>query len=84
MTRDEISATLAEALGRIAPETDLTRIDRNGNLREEFDIDSMDFLNFVTALAERLSLDIPERDYRRLATFAAAEDYLAEKLGISG
>ncbi len=84
MTRDEISATLAEALGRIAPEADPSRIDRNANLREELDIDSMDFLNLVTALAERLGIDIPERDYRRLATLAAAEDYLAEKLGIAG
>ncbi len=84
MTRNDIAAAVAAALGRIAPETDPSRIDRNANLREEIDIDSMDFLNLVTSLAERFGIDIPERDYRRLATLAAAEDYLAEKLGVAG
>ncbi len=84
MTRNDIAATLAEALSRIAPETAASKIDRNADLREELDIDSVDFLNLVTALAERFGINIPERDYRRLATLAAAEDYLAEKLGAAG
>jgi hypothetical protein len=49
MTRDEITAALIDELGRIAPETDASRIDPNADLREELDIDSMDFLNLVTA-----------------------------------
>jgi acyl carrier protein len=83
VTRNEISAVLIDELGRIAPETDASRLDPNAELREELDIDSMDFLNLVTALCERLKIDIPEIDYPKLATFANAVDYLVQQLGIA-
>ena len=82
MTRDDITAVLIDELGRIAPETDASRIDPNAELREELDIDSMDFLNLVTALVEQLRIDIPEIDYSKLATFGRAVDYLAQRLGV--
>jgi acyl carrier protein len=80
MTRDDITAVLIDELGRIAPETDTTRLDPEAELREELDIDSMDFLNLVTALSERLEIEIPESDYPNLATFRRAIDYLALRL----
>ena len=80
MTRDDITAVLIDELGRIAPEIDASQLDPNADLREELDIDSMDFLNLVTALGERLRIDIPEIDYPNLATFAHAVDYLAQRL----
>ena len=79
MTRDELEKVLTETLGRIAPDIDVAEIDRDGDLREEFDIDSMDFLNLVTALGKRFSLPIPEEDYPRLGSFSAALAYLEEK-----
>jgi acyl carrier protein len=81
MTREEIAAVLIDELGRIAPEIDATRLDPDAELREELDIDSMDFLNLVTALADRLGIDIPKIDYPSLATLAHATDYLAQRLG---
>jgi acyl carrier protein len=66
MTRDDITAVLINELGRIAPEIDGTALDPDADLREELDIDSMDFLNLVTALKERLHIDIPEIDYSNL------------------
>ncbi len=81
MTRDDITAVLINELGRIAPEIDATGLDPDADLREEFDIDSMDFLNLVTALGERLQIDIPEIAYLNLATFGHAVDYLAQRLG---
>ena len=83
MTRDDITAVLIDELGRIAPETDASRLDPNAELREELDINSMDFLNLVTALTERLEIDIPEVDYPNLATFNHAVDYLAQRLAIA-
>ena len=83
MTRNDIAAILIDELGRIAPETDASQLDPNAELREELDIDSMDFLNLVTALSERLKIDIPEIDYPKLATFGHAVDYLAQKLGVA-
>jgi len=80
MTEAEIRALVLEQLGNIAPEADLSAIDPAAPLRDELDIDSMDFLNFVIALHERLKIDIPELDYPRLATIDGAVAYLAGKL----
>jgi len=82
MTRDEIRTIILDKLGRIAPEADLVQLDPDADLREDLDLDSMDFLNFVTALHERLKLDIPEADYPKLFTLGLAVDYLAEKIGV--
>jgi acyl carrier protein len=81
MTRDDITALLIDELGRIAPEIDATGLDSDADLREELDIDSMDFLNLVTALGERLQINIPEIDYPNLATFGHAIEYLTRRLG---
>jgi acyl carrier protein len=82
MTRDEIIAAVADELGKIAPEIDLDLIDGTADLREEFDIDSMDFLTFVTALHERMGIDIPEADYTKLETLDATVAYLETKLDV--
>ncbi len=79
MTPEEMRVILIEILGGIAPEADLSTLDPKADLREELDIDSLDFLNAVIALHERLKIDIPERDYRRLSTLAGAIEYLLEK-----
>ena len=83
MTRDDVTAVLIDELGRIAPEIDATELDPDADLREQLDIDSMDFLNLVTALHERLDLDIPEADYANLATFSRTVEYLTQKLGVA-
>ena len=56
-------------------------IDPAADLREAIDIDSMDFLNFVTAIHHRLGVDIPELDYPKLVTLDGAVAYLAAHLG---
>lgn len=81
MTKDEIRQIVIDGLGNIAPETDPAATDPSADVREALDIDSMDFLNFVIALHQRLRVDIPEADYPRLLTIAGATDYLAAKLG---
>jgi acyl carrier protein len=79
MTRYEIAAVLADELGRIAPEVPFDQVDRGESIREAFDIDSMDFLNLVTALHKRLGVDIPEADYDRLETIEGMIGYLATR-----
>jgi acyl carrier protein len=80
MTRDRIRDIVIEELRNIAPESDPAAIDPKAGVREELDIDSMDFLNFVIALHRRLDVDIPEADYAALQTIAGAIDYLQAKL----
>lgn len=80
MNANEIRTVVIAELGNIAPETDAGSIDPKADIRKALDIDSMDFLNFITALHEKLRVDIPEVDYPNLLTVAAAVDYLAAKI----
>jgi acyl carrier protein len=76
----DISAVLREELGNIAPEIDMNSVDPSADLREALDIDSMDFLNFMTAIHQRLGVNIPEIDYQKLMTLDGAVSYLKAKL----
>jgi acyl carrier protein len=80
MTREEIKILVVSELSRIAPETDPSALSETADLREELDIDSMDFLNFITALHARLGTPIPEADYAKLFTIGGAITYLLAKL----
>ena len=80
MTSEEIGKTVIEALTRIAPEIDPTSIEPRASFRDQLDLDSMDFLNLVLALHERLGIDIPETDYSQLSTLDGAIAYLAARL----
>lgn len=66
------------ALRDVAPEIDADAIDPDADLGEEFDIDSMDLLNIVVAIHKRTGIEIPERDYPKLATLNEAVAYLVE------
>jgi acyl carrier protein len=81
MNRNELRSVFLEELHRIAPELEEGELKSDRLLREQVDLDSMDWLNFLVALHERLAIDIPEADYRRLGTLDQALDYLGGKLG---
>jgi acyl carrier protein len=80
---DAALVALARLLRQIAPEADLTTVDPDARYQDELDLDSMDFLNLVTAVHEELGVDIPERDYPRLATVRGFVTYLADPLAAS-
>jgi acyl carrier protein len=79
MSNLDVRAVVEEELGNIAPEADLATIDPAADLRDALDIDSMDFLNFVTAIHRRLGIDIPEIDYPKLTTLQKVVEYLRER-----
>jgi acyl carrier protein len=76
MTAEETREKVLEVLGRIAPEADLGALDACEDLREQLDLDSMDFLNFALGLNEQFGLDVPERDYPKMATLDGCVSYL--------
>jgi acyl carrier protein len=76
MTDDRLKTVLLEALASVAPEIDPGSVDPARDLRDQLDLDSMDFLNFMIAVHERLGVDIPEADYPQLSTLDAAIRYL--------
>jgi acyl carrier protein len=84
MSGIDIHKVVQEELNNIAPEADLTHIDPAADLREALDIDSMDFLNFITAIHSRLGVNIPELDYPKLITLDGAVAYLTAHLKTSG
>ncbi len=79
MTREEIAGVVRFILGGIAPEVDLGQVRPDADLRDELDIDSMDFLRFVVGIHERLGVDVPEADDPRIRTLDGCLAYLAEK-----
>jgi acyl carrier protein len=80
VTPDELRRTVLDALGTVAPEADPSALRPDAVLREALDLDSMDFLNFVIALHDRLGIDIPEVDYPKLATLDGCLAYLTAAL----
>ncbi len=83
MTNDRpaLAATVLDILRSIAPEVEPGDLDPTRPLRHQVDLDSMDWLNFLVALHERLGIDIPEADYAQLVTLDNVLDYLQAKLG---
>ena len=80
MTRAEIQNIAIRALVSVAPEAGSTMLQPDVALRDQVDLDSMDFLRFVMELHRQLGLDIPEADYQKLATLASVVDYLTTAL----
>jgi acyl carrier protein len=80
MTRDEIRAQVLAALAAVVPELDPGELRPDRALRDELDIDSMDFLNFTIGMHKAFGVEIPEQDYRKLATLDACVDYVAAAL----
>jgi acyl carrier protein len=79
MNAADIKAHVFRILAGIAPEADLEGLGEDQDLRETLDLDSMDFLNFVTALDQDLHVAVPEGDYAALATLKGCVDYLAPR-----
>jgi acyl carrier protein len=77
MTEQEYRAAYLEELTRVAPDIDPATVGDDDHIQEDLELDSMDVLNLVTALHERLGVDIPEADYPRIATLKLAVAYLA-------
>ena len=76
----EVRAGVLAELRRIAPELEAGELAPAKPLREQVDLDSMDWLNFIVALHERFKVEIPESDYARLGTLEQTVAYLGKKL----
>jgi acyl carrier protein len=79
MTDDDIRAGVLQTIRSIAPEVEPGDIEADRPLREQVDLDSMDWLNVIVGLHERFGVDIPEADYSGLATLDAIVDYLSQR-----
>lgn len=80
MTRDEIKDIILEIIEDIDDEAEFDGLDAEAPLRDQLDLDSMDFLDIVMELRKRYQLQIPEEEYPQLATLKSCIDYLEPKL----
>ena len=77
MTKEEIRTAVLAALRSVAPEVDLTTLRSDVPIRDQADLDSMDFLHFVLELHATLGVDVPESAYREVATLDGCIAYVA-------
>ena len=80
MNEEELRAVVIATLKTIAPEVEEGDLRPDRPLRNQVDLDSMDWLNFLIGLHEKLKVDIPEADYAKLVTLGDVLDYLQKKL----
>lgn len=79
MTKDECKKLVIDIISDIAPDEDLSDIKPEVRLREQLQLDSMDFLDIVMELRKRHGIEVPEADYMRLASLESCAEYLLPK-----
>ena len=84
MTRDEIVLAIQDIIQTIAPDEDLSNLDNSERLRDQIELDSMDFLDIVMELRKRHNIEVPEADYPHLASLDSCADYLTPKFEALG
>jgi acyl carrier protein len=79
MTNDECKKAVLDIIADIAPDEDLTHVKADVRLRDQLQLDSMDFLDIVMELRKRHGIEVPEADYGQLASLDSCAAYLTPK-----
>jgi acyl carrier protein len=80
MTKKEIKSVLMEIVAEIIPDEDLTNLKGDIPIREQVEMDSMDFLDIIMELRKRYGIEVPEDDYMQLATLDSSVAYLEPRM----
>lgn len=80
MNREEIILAIKDIIRTIAPDEDVSALATDVRLRDQIGLDSMDFLDIVMELRKRYGVQVPEEDYKELATLDGCVAYLAPRL----
>ena len=79
MTEDQVKQIVIDIINEIAPDEDTSNLKGEVNLRDQMDLDSMDFLDIVMELRKQHGIEVPEADYPRLASLDSCAEYLTPK-----
>lgn len=79
MTKDECKQIVLDIIEEIAPDEDLSNVKPEVRLRDQLDLDSMDFLDIVMELRKKHGIEVPEGDYPQLASLDSCAEYLTPK-----
>jgi acyl carrier protein len=80
VNESELRTRVVGVIKSVAPEVEEGELRADRPLRDQVDLDSMDWLNVLVAMHEKLKVDIPEADYRKLVTLDDIVGYLRDKL----
>jgi acyl carrier protein len=75
----DVRQIVIDIIADIAPDEDVTILDDKKSLREQLDLDSMDFLDIVMELRKRHKVEVPQEDYPKLASLESCVAYLSPK-----
>ncbi len=84
MTNDECKKLVLDIIADIAPDEDLSNVKPEIRLRDQLQLDSMDFLDIVMELRKRYGIEVPEADYMKLASLESCAEYLTPKFIAAG
>jgi acyl carrier protein len=79
MTKEACKQIVLDIIADIAPDENLGDVRPDVRLRDQLDLDSMDFLDIVMELRKQHGIEVPEEDYPRLASLDSCAEYLAPK-----
>ena len=79
MTKDQCQKVVLDIIADIAPDEDLSNVKPDVRLRDQLQLDSMDFLDIVMELRKRHGIEVPEADYQQLASLDSCAAYLMPK-----
>ena len=79
MTKEECKQVVLDIIAEIAPDEDLSAVKPDVRLRDQLDLDSMDFLDIVMELRKRYGIEVPEEEYPQLSSLDSCAAYLTPK-----
>ena len=79
MTEDQVKQIVIDIIDEIAPDEDTSNLKGDVSLRDQMDLDSMDFLDIVMELRKQHGIEVPEEDYPKLASLDSCGEYLTPK-----
>jgi len=80
MTKEQIKDTILEIIAQIIPDEDLSNLKGDIPIREQVELDSMDFLDIIMELRKRYGIEVPEDDYMQLNTLDSSVAYLEPRM----
>ncbi len=84
MTEDQVKQIVKDIIDEIAPDEDTSDLKDDVRLRDQLDLDSMDFLDIVMELRKQHGIEVPEEDYPQLASLDSCAAYLTPKFAAKG
>ncbi len=79
MTKEKCKQIVLDIIAEIAPDEDLSGVKPDVRLRDQLELDSMDFLDIVMELRKKFGIEVPEDDYDKLDTLDSCAEYLTPK-----